>query len=267
MANNTFYFDPTPEQNATGKLARTPWNNKIFPGNYVAHLNAYRDQGVVALPGAVFFRSVGALVLNPDVHENLNTDGVLEAGTYDLKILSPDLRQDDKPRLDRPFEIPGGATVYRVSVAAPGVREADGLRDALTGELPGDTTITVGGITAPVPPVLTANDGETQEEGRSGTIGFYNPVGVFNTPMSSVLDGTPTGDLIVALPDGPAGDPTGPIQVTTSADLVARQNPSAGACRHSPSAIIVEVCYYIPDAAPDADDLHIPYGVEAGQGY
>ena len=28
----------------------------LFPGNYVAHLNAYRDQGVVALPGAVFFR-------------------------------------------------------------------------------------------------------------------------------------------------------------------------------------------------------------------
>ncbi len=23
----------------------------IFPGNYVAQLNAYRDQGVVALPG------------------------------------------------------------------------------------------------------------------------------------------------------------------------------------------------------------------------
>jgi hypothetical protein len=46
--------------------ARTPWNNVIFPGNYVAHLNAYRDQGVVALPGAVFFRGIGALVLNPD---------------------------------------------------------------------------------------------------------------------------------------------------------------------------------------------------------
>ena len=268
MANNTFYFDPKPNENATGKLARTPWNNKIFPGNYVAHLNAYRDQGVVALPGAVFFRGVGALVLNPDVHENLNTDGVLEAGTYDLKILSPDLRQDDKPRLDRPFEIPGGAIIYRIAVAAPGVRESEKVDDGSGNfEFPGTTTITVEGITAPAPPVLTANDGETQEEGRSGTPGFYNPVGIFNSPMESILDGTPEGDLIVALPDGPAGEPLGPIQVTTSADLVGRQNPSAGACRHSPSAIIVEVCYYIPDAAPDADDLHLPYGVEAGQGY
>ena len=267
MANNTFYFDPSVEDNAVGQLARTPWNNKIFPGNYVAHLNAYRDQGVVALPGAVFFRAIGALVINPDVHENLNTDGVLEAGTYDLKILSPDLRQDDKPRKDRPFEIPGGATIYRVAVNAPGVREADSLRDPVTGELPGTTTITVDGIAAPVPPVLTANDGLTQEEGRSGTPGFYNAVGVFNSPMESILDGTPTGDLIVALPDGPAGEPLAPITVTTSADLVARQDPSAGACRNSPSAILVEVCYYIPDAAPDADDVHIPYAVEAGQGY
>ena len=45
---------------------RTPWNNQIYPGNYVNQLNAYRDQGVVAIPGAVFFRGVGALVLDPD---------------------------------------------------------------------------------------------------------------------------------------------------------------------------------------------------------
>jgi hypothetical protein len=120
MANNTFSFDDK---------GRTPWNNKIFPGNYVAHLNAYRDQGVVALPGCVFFRHVGALVLNPDNYGVL-TDGVLTAGTYDLKILSPDLRQDDKPRRDRPFELPAGAKVYKVSVSAPGVREAESLRDA-----------------------------------------------------------------------------------------------------------------------------------------
>ena len=43
-------------------------------------------------------------------------------------------------------------------------------------------------------------------------------------------------------------------------------NPSAGACRNSPSALIVEVCYYIPAPAPDYDDVHIPYAVEAGQG-
>jgi hypothetical protein len=144
------------------------------------------------------------------------------------------------------------------------VREAD--LDPATGEYPGAATISVDGVTAPTPPVLTANDGTTQEEGRSGTKGYFNPVGVWVDPMLSILDTASTGDLIVASPDGPAGDPL-PVTVTTDADLVASQNPSAGACRKSPSAIIVEVCYYLPDAAPDTDDLHLPYAVEAGQGY
>ena len=246
MANNTFHFD---------EQGRTPWNNKIFPGNYVAHLNAYRDQGVVALPGCVFFRHVGALVLNPDNYGVLTTEGVLEAGTYDLKILSPDLRQDDKPRRDRPFELPAGAKVYKVAVSAPGVREAESLRDAVTGELPGTTTITT--TVAGIAPILTANDGVTVDEARDGTIGFYNPVGTWVDPMLSIVDTASTGDLT---------DPatTVPIQITTSADLEAHLDPSAGACRNSPSAILVEVCYFMPDAAPDADDVHIPYAVEAG---
>ena len=217
----TFSFDES---------TRQPWNNKIFPGNYVAHLNAYRDQGVVALPGAVFFRGVGAIVLNPDTDGNL-VDGVLPAGTYDLKILSPDLRQDDKPRKDRAFIVPTGAVVYRTAVNAPGVREET---------VAGAATLTIAGITTPAAAPATAE-----------ADGYFAPVGEFSA-FVSILDGT-----------GLASDTQ--IQVTTSADLVASQKPSAGACRKSPSAILVEVCYFLPDAAPDADDVHIPYGVEAGQ--
>ena len=212
---------------------RSPWTNKIFPGNYVAHLNAYRDQGVVALPGAVFFRAVGALVLNPDNDGVLTTDGVLEDGTYDLQILSPDLRQDDKPRKDRPFIIPEGAVVYRTAVSAPGVREAT---------VAGSATLTVSGITLPAAVPATAE-----------ADGYFAPVGEFSL-FTSILDGS-------------ALNADTPVQIVTSADLVASQKPSAGACRKAPSAILVEVCYYMPDAAPDQDDVHIPYGVEAGQGY
>ena len=212
---------------------RSPWTNKIFPGNYVAHLNAYRDQGVVALPGAVFFRGVGALVLNPDNDSVLDTDGVLAAGTYDLQILSPDMRQDDKPRKDRPFVIPEGAVVYRTAVSAPGVREET---------VAGSTTLTVSGITSPAAVPATA-----------GADGYFAPVGEFSL-FTSILDGSALGSDT-------------PVQVVTSADLVASLKPSAGACRKSPSAILVEVCYYMPDAAPDGDDVHIPYGIEAGQGY
>jgi len=212
---------------------RTPWNNKIFPGNYVAHLNAYRDQGVVALPGAVFFRGVGAIVLNPDTDENLDLNGVLPAATYDLQVLSPDLRQDDKPRKDRPFTIPAGAVVYRTAVSAPGVREAT---------VAGTTTLEIEGISAPAAVPATA-----------GADGYFAPVGEFSA-FVSILNGT-----------GLSG-PTA-VQITTDAPLIASLKPSAGACRKSPSAIIVEVCYFLPDAAPDTDDLHLPYGVEAGQGY
>jgi len=211
---------------------RTPWNNQIFPGNYVAQLNAYRDQGVVAIPGAVFFRGVGAIVLNPD-NEGLLVGGVLPAATYDLKVLSPDMRQDDKPRLDRPFIIPEGAVVYRTAVNAVGVQEAT---------VAGTTTITPAGITTPTATSATAE-----------ADGYFNPVGEFSA-FVSILDGT-----------GLASDTA--VQVTTSANVVASQKPSAGACRKSPSAIIVEVCYYLPDKVAGADELHIPYGVEAGQGY
>ena len=143
----TYQFDPTPDETATGNIARTPFNSKIYPGNWVTHLNAYRDQGVVALPGAVFFRGVGAIVLNPDIGDNLTADGVLEAGTYDLVILSPDMRQDDQPRRNRPFVIPAGAVPYRTAVSAPGVRE----------ETVGDgVTITPAGITTPTAVAMTA---------------------------------------------------------------------------------------------------------------
>ena len=212
--------------------ARTPWNNKIYPGNYVTHLNAYRDQGVVALPGAVFFRGVGALVLNPDTDQVLDINGVLVAGTYDVKILSPDLRQDDKPRRDRPFVVPAGAVVYRTAVNAPGVRE----ETVGTG-----VTITAAGITTPAAAASTAL-----------ATGYFEASGEFSA-FTSILDGA-----------GQGADTQ--VQVTVAGGgLVSSQDPSAGACRKSPSAILVEVCYFLPDAAPSADDVNIPYGIEAGQ--
>ena len=205
----------------------------IFPGNYVAHLNAYREQGVEALPGVEFFKAVGALVLNPDTKGNLNTDGELAAGTYDLEILSPDLRQDDKPRKDKPFIVPAGAVIYKVAVAAPGVKAAaagNTVKVAPTGS---------GGF--PATPTLTAG------------ADLYFPAEGAGSDLPSILDGTAVGSDTQ-------------VQVKTVGDFVASQNPSAGACRNSPSAILVEVCYYRSSPAPDAEDAHIPYAVEAGQG-
>ena len=203
----------------------------IFPGNYVAHLNAYREQGVEAIPGVEFYKGVGALVLNPDT-KGVTTDGVLADGTYGLYILSPDLRQDDKPRVDKPFVVPAGSVVYRTAISAPGVKGADG-----------DTIVLEALANSPATGTLTAE-----------TDGYFPENGV-SSALTSIVDGTAVN----------VGADT-PVQVTTDADFVASLSPSAGACRNSPSAILVEVCYYRAAPAPDSEDAHIPYAVEAGSG-
>jgi len=209
----------------------------IFPGNYVAHLNAYRDQGVVAIPGVEFYRQVGAVLINPDNDSVTNTDGVLEAGTYTPKVLSPDLRQDDKPRMDRPMTIPANAVVYRTAISAPGVKE-----ETVAGT--GTILLETLGADAPTSGTLTAE-----------ATGFFDPAGV-SSALDSIVDGTAISTSLET-----------DVEVTTSVNYIAALDPSAGACRNSPSAILVEVCYYIPAPAPDIDDVSIPYAVEAGQGY
>ena len=209
----------------------------IFPGNYVAHLNAYREQGVEAIPGVEFYKGVGALVLNPDTKSVL-VNGELPAGTYGLYILSPDLRQDDKPRVDKPFVVPAGSVVYRTAISAPGVKGTAG-----------DTIVLEALANSPATGTLTAEDG-TGEVAE----GYFPAEGV-SSALASIVDGTAV-DV--------ATDTA--VEVTTDNAFVASLDPSAGACRNSPSAILVEVCYFRPAPAPDSEDAHIPYAVEAGQG-
>ena len=203
----------------------------IFPGNYVAHLNAYREQGVVALPGVEFYRAVGAVVINPD-NDSLTTDGTLAAGDYAAQVLSPDLRQDDKPRKDKALVIPVGSVVYRTAVSAPGVKSAAA----------GDTVV-----------VKTATGLPTSVPVTSG-VDLYFPAEGATSALANILGGTA---LLVDTA----------IELTTSADFTASLDPSAGACRNSPSALLVEVCYYRAAPAPDTEDAHVPYAIEAGQGY
>ncbi len=210
----------------------------IFPGNYVAHLNAYRDQGVVALPGVEFYRLVGAVLVNPDNDSITQTDGTLADGTYTPQVLSPDLRQDDKPRKDKPLVVPANAVVYRTAISAPGLRQAD-----LSGTTATVLLDSLGG-SAPTSGTLTAE-----------ADGFFPADGV-SSALNGIVDGTALSTSI---------DTT--VTLATNVDLIAELNPSAGACRNSPSAILVEVCYYLPAPAPDVDDVSIPYAVEAGQGY
>ena len=204
----------------------------IFPGNYVAHLNAYREQGVVALPGVEFFRAVGAVVLNPDNDGVTDINGVLAAGDYPAFVLSPDLRQDDKPRKDKPLIIPAGSVVYRTATSAPGVKA--------TAEGDTVTVKAAAGLPTSVPVAAEAD--------------LYFPADGTSSALGDLLTGTPVAQDTA-------------IEITTSANMTASLDPSAGACRNSPSALLVEVCYYRAAPAPDTEDAHIPFATEAGQGY
>ena len=204
----------------------------IFPGNYVAHLNAYREQGCVALPGVEFYRAVGAVVINPDNDNVTDADGVLVAGDYAAQVLSPDLRQDDKPRKDKALVVPAGSVVYRTAVSAPGVKAAAA----------GDTVVVKAATGLPTSVAVTAE------------ADLYFPAEGATSALANILGGT-------------AVSVDTPIELTTDANFTASLDPSAGARRNSPSALLVEVCYYRAAPAPDVEDAHVPFAIEAGQGY
>jgi len=203
---------------------REPWNNVIYPGNYVARLNAYRNQGVTAFPGVNCFRLVG--VFNPqDSDFTIDaTTGVktLAAGNYTCEILSPDLRQDDKPRLDRAFVIPKGASVYRTAI------QSDNLTPAANGDTIVTNPTSVGGKSA----TLTAADSVFPASGDWTAFGGFGSI----TPLVSAAT----------------------VGVTTDADFTVTANGDN-------VAIIVEVCFFLDDEAPDTDEINLPYKTETGQ--
>jgi len=186
----------------------------IFPGNYVAHLNAYRDQGVFALPGVEFYQLRGIAMV---------TEALSGGGELDLVIPSPDLRQDDKPRLDRPFVVPADSTVYRTAVTAVNLKAS------------GTDTVSVSGLTtAAAQASLAAVDGEFPEEGATTVFDGFDTLSVESS--DAAITAAYSGALEVDEPNDQA-------------------------------YVIVEVCYFRDGEAPTADDVHVPYKTEAGQGY
>ena len=125
----------------------------IFPGNYVAHLNAYRDQGVFAVPGVEFYQVRGL------AYVTANQSG---GGTLALEIPSPDLRQDDKPRLDRAFKVPAGAKVYRTAISTSNLSAS------------GTDTVAVDGLTtAGLEATATASAGVLPAAGATTTFNGF----------------------------------------------------------------------------------------------
>ena len=154
----------------------------IFPGNYVAHLNAYRNQGVFAIPGVEYYQIRGVAYVTTD-----QSGG----GTLALEIPSPDLRQDDKPRLDRPFVVPAGAKVYRSAVSVQN----------LSGS--GTDTVAVDGLTsAGLEATLTAVAGEYPAEGATTTFDGFQTLS--SESSDATVSVTFSGELNIVDPSDQA---------------------------------------------------------------
>ena len=154
----------------------------IFPGNYVAHLNAYRDQGVYAIPGIEFYQVVGAAIVDASISGS---------GTLAPEIQSPDLRQDDKPRLNKPVTVPAGATVYRTAVNVSNLSTS------------GSSTVAVDGLTtAGLEASLAASSGEYSVNGASTTFDGFATVSTESAATTLTI--SHSGDLTVVDTDSQA---------------------------------------------------------------
>ena len=235
------YSAGVPQANCFDSTARTPWNNVIFPGNYVCHLNSYRNQGVSAYPGLEFFSLVGALVVLPieNTQSNvLNSSLQLPAATYALQILSPDLGPAPKPLANRNFVVPTGACIYSSAVSTVNLEEATAA---------GTTTITVGGIPSQVDSenlqaVITADSNGTFNEcgARAIVLDFQ--------AVEAAATGSDTSVTVVT------SAALKPVNVTSGGSGSAFADPTAGQ-----SAIIVEVDYFMVAKGPDSDAINLPY--------
>ena len=209
---------------------------KIYPGNYVTHLSSYQTQGVAAIPGRVYYQQVGYALVD-------STGGT----SFDVKIGSPDLRGDDKPRADiASLVVPAGAKVYSLSLRVPDMRKDVGSGTAASGLVGTNTNRIKVADALANDNVMTANTLATNSA----------DVAVASTTVAPVAT---TKSVIT--PVALAGAETLKVFVTTS------NGTSAGATLTSTTAggtpIIVEVCYYIDDEAAGLDDIHLPYVTES----
>ena len=241
---------------------------KIFPGNAVVHLNAYaspnddfstngrasgdprdrKQQALMFCPGWLAVRKVGVAHI---------TAG---ATSWDFKILSPDLRPDDKPRADiTGLFIPSGAAVLRAGFRVPAVnaqpgyyssgsrQAADGLGSGLVGTATDLLAISTATISSSAAGSIAAGAIRTASN---------------NTAKIVVTAGglVPTGTELVQTAFG--------SPVITNTDLTLKLYSIATAGNTAGSAIsssltggcyvVGEVVYLVPEAVAGMDSVSLP---------
>lgn len=211
---------------------------KIYPGNWVTNLSSYQSQPVVAQPGRVYYHITGyALITSTG------------ATSWDIKIPSPDLRGDDKPRADvTSLVIPSGAKVYGLALRVPDMRKDRSLGTAYSGIVGTNTNELKVATAIGDDDALADNDLATVAADVAVASLTIAPVATFKSIITPVAQ-TAARTLKVYSDNGSQS---------------AGSNMTSSLTGGTP--IIVDAFYYLDDVASDLGDVRIPFITEAGAG-
>jgi hypothetical protein len=208
----------------------------IYPGNYTNRLSSWQGQGVLALPGRAFFSVLGYALITST-----------PATSWAIRIPSPDLRQDDKPRADIPSLIlPAGAAVYSLGLRIPDMRKERSEGTAFSG-LVGTNTEELKVADA------IANDGTI-------TTAAVATAGASATFASTTIAPKQVRQSIVTAPILAGAETLTLFNVAPGSPDVAGSGVTSTVAGGTP--IIVEVNYFLDADLPDIEDVRIPFRVE-----
>lgn len=269
---------------------------RIFPGNWVNHLNAY------ALPNREFDlnnRSSG------DPRDRHHQSAVYRSGwmcvnkvgysliegnatSWDVIVPSPDTRPDDKPRADiEGLYIPEGVFMYRAAVRVVPVHQQpayysqgyrndprDQTHSGIFGTQTGDQLvltnydIATGNVTYPAASgegvitatrTNTANDGPVLDGGHNDiTVGDVTaPVVEAEIPPAASLFQLDNGSEILT-----TDEQFLKLASVDASGIAAGENMFSSLT--GGAYVVSEVCYLVPAPVPTLDELHLPGNRYAG---
>lgn len=206
---------------------------RIYPGNYVNRLSAYQNQCAVLDPGRQFYAAVGYALIT--------STGAL---SWPVVIPSPDLRGDDKPRLDIPsLVIPAGACVYSVGLRVPDVRRDRGDGGTARSLIVGTNTdrLKVADVIGSDNTFTTA----TLATNSAGVVVASTTIAPVASRRSIVTPVILAGALTLRVFSTATGG-------TTAGSVMSSTNVGG-------TPIIVEVDYHLDDDLPEMEDVRLPF--------
>jgi hypothetical protein len=247
---------------------------KLFPGNFIAHLNAH------ALPNASFKTAGRASGAPEDRHNQavlfmpgwmaVRKTGYAKIGAaasvFPIILPSPDLRPDDKPRVDiNGLWIPQNAFVVRAGFRVQSRSFQPGAEAGATNDLSANSGITGTAtgklVLSSVTPTSTLAAGSTS--GTKITTGTDSTATIIGT------DGlVPIGSNLVSSAFGT------PQQITQAGGLTLSLYSMNSACTAGSNIsstvlggayIACEMVYMVPEGIAEIDDIHLPGSLYSGQ--